>query len=153
MAEAEARGRSAARQLEAARAQLRYRTQERLAQLDAAETMARLYADGIVPQARLAYEAALASYQAGSVPFLTVLEALSSLYADRLGQLRVLAAHEGIDAALEEASLEATSEMPSGGAAPMAAASWAARSPRGADGRRRAAPLRPRPPCEGGMGQ
>ena len=120
VAEAEARGRSATRQLEAARAQLRFRTQERLAQLVAAERMARLYADGIVPQARLVYQAALASYQVGRVPFLTVIEALSSLYTDRLSQLRVLAAHEDIDAALEEASLEATSAMPSGGAASMA---------------------------------
>jgi len=120
VAESEALGRSAARQLDAVRAQLRFRTQERLAQLAAAERMARLYQDGVVPQARLAYESAIASYQVGRVPFLTVLEALSSLYADRLAQLGVLAAHEQIQAALEEASLEATSELPSGGAASMA---------------------------------
>jgi cobalt-zinc-cadmium efflux system outer membrane protein len=120
LAEAEAQGRSAARQLEAVRAQLRFRTQERLAQLRAAERMARLYAEGIVPQARLAYESAIASYQVGRVPFLSVLEALSSLYGDRLAELGVLAAHEQIQASLEEASLEATSELPSGGAASMA---------------------------------
>jgi cobalt-zinc-cadmium efflux system outer membrane protein len=121
VAEAEARGRSAARQEDAVRAQLRYRTQERRAQLHAAEALSRLYAEGVVPQARLAYEAALASYETGKVPFLSVLEALSSLYADRLGELRVVAAHERIKAALEEASLEATSEIPSAGGAAMGA--------------------------------
>ncbi len=120
LAQTEAQGRSAAHQLEAVRAQLRYRTQERLAQLRAAERMARLYQDGIVPQARLAYEAAIASYQVGRAAFLTVLEALSSLYADRLAELGVLAAHQEIQVALEEASLEATSQTPSGGSAPMA---------------------------------
>ena len=59
----------------------------------------------VVPQAQLAYEASIASYQAGKVPFLTVLEALSSLYADRLNQLRVVASHERVKVALDEASL------------------------------------------------
>ncbi len=119
LAESEALGRSAARQLEAVRAQLRYRTQERAAQLATATRLARLYRDGVVPQAQLAYEAAIAGYQVGRVPFLSVLEALSSLYADRLAELGVLAAHEQIQAALEEASLEATSELPAGAASSM----------------------------------
>jgi hypothetical protein len=67
----------------------------------------------------LSYEASIASYQAGKVPFLTVLEALSTLHRDRIDHLRVLAAHERIRASIAEASLEATSEMPSGGAAGM----------------------------------
>ncbi len=112
VAEAQARGRGAARAAEAVRAELRFRTQERAVQLRAAEALARLYTEGLIPQGRLAYEAAIASYQAGKVPFLTVLEALSSLYADRAGQLRVVAADERIKAALDEASLEPTSEMP-----------------------------------------
>ena len=53
------------------------------------------------------------------MPFLTVLEALSTLYRDRIDHLRVLAAHERIKASIAEASLEATSEMPSAGAAGM----------------------------------
>jgi outer membrane protein TolC len=119
VAEAEARGRGAARQVEAVRAQLRYRTQERAVQLRTAETLVRLYDGALVPQARLAYEASIASYQAGRAPFLTVLEALSSLYTDRASQLRVVATHERIKASLDEASLEATSEMPASGAAAM----------------------------------
>jgi outer membrane protein TolC len=119
VAEAEASRRAAARQVEAVRAQLRFRTRERAAQLRAAERMAVVYADGVLPQARLTYEASIASYQAGKVPFLTVLEALSTLYRDRIDHLRVLAAHERIKVSIAEASLEATSEMPSAGAAGM----------------------------------
>ena len=81
--------------------------------------MATVYADGLVPQARLSYEASIASYQAGKVPFLTVLEALSTLYRDRVDHLRVLAAHERIKASIAEASLEATSEMPTAGSVAM----------------------------------
>jgi cobalt-zinc-cadmium efflux system outer membrane protein len=116
VAEAEAGRRAAALQLEAVRAQIRFRTRERVAQLRATERMATLYAKGLLPQARLSYEASIASYQAGKVPFLTVLEALSTLLRDRIDHLRVLAAHEGIRASIAEASLEATSEVPSGGA-------------------------------------
>jgi outer membrane protein TolC len=115
VAEAEAGRRASALQVEALRAQIRFRTREREAQLRAAERMARLYADGLIPQARLSYEAAIANYQAGKVPFLTVLEALSTLYRDRTDYLGVLAAHERIGASIAEASLEATSEMPTGG--------------------------------------
>lgn len=115
--EAEARRRSATHQYEAVRAQLRYRTEERAAQLRTAESLARLYADGLIPQGRLAYEGAIAGYRAGRVPFLAVQEALASLYGDRLAYLRVLAAHEQALTALEEASLEQTSTMPSGGGA------------------------------------
>jgi outer membrane protein, heavy metal efflux system len=117
VAEAEARRRAAVLQVETVRAQIRFRTRERVAQLRAAERMATVYADGLLPQARLSYEASIASYQAGKVPFLAVLEALSTLYRDRIDHLRLLAAHERIKVALAEASLEATFEMPSGAAA------------------------------------
>lgn len=119
VAEAAAERRAAASRVEAVRAQIRYRTREREAQLRAAERMATVYAEGLLPQARMSYEASIASYQAGKVPFLTVLEALSTLYRDRIDHLRVLAAHERIRASIAEASLDATSEMPSGGAAGM----------------------------------
>jgi outer membrane protein TolC len=125
VAEAEAGRRAAAFRVDAVRAQIRFRTREREAQLRAAERMAIVYADGLLPQARLSYQASIASYQAGKVPFLTVLEALSTLYRDRIDHLRVLAAHERIQASIAEASLEATSEMPSGGAARMGAVAGA----------------------------
>jgi outer membrane protein, heavy metal efflux system len=119
VAQAEAGRRAAALRVEAVRAQIRFRTREREAQLRAAERMATLYADGLLPQARLSYESSIASYQAGKVPFLTVLEALSTLYRDRIDFLRLLAAHERIEASIAEASLDATSEIPSGGDAGM----------------------------------
>ena len=119
LAEAEARARESERRLEGIRLQLRFRTQERLAQLRTADTVARLYGDGIIPQGQMSVEAAIANYQAGKVPFISVLEALSALYGDRSTLLRVLASRERIQASLDEASLEATSEMPAGGAGPV----------------------------------
>jgi cobalt-zinc-cadmium efflux system outer membrane protein len=144
VAEAEAGRRVAALQLEAVRAQIRFRTRERVAQLRAAERMATLYADGLLPQARLSYEASIASYQAGKVPFLTVLEALSTLYRDRIDHLRLLAAHERIKASIAEASLEATSEMPSGGGAGMGSVAGAFGAEGGmSQGAGRSAPMGP----------
>lgn len=117
VAESESRRRAAALEVEAVRAQIRFRTRERVAQLRAAERLATVYADGLLPQARLSYEASIASYQAGKVPFFAVLEALQTLHRDRVDHLGVLAAHEWIKASIAEASLDATSQAPSGGAA------------------------------------
>jgi outer membrane protein TolC len=110
-AEAEARVRASERRLESLRLELRFRTDERLAQLETAETLARLYGEGIVPQDRMSVEAAVANYQAGKVPFVAVLEALATLYGDRSTYLRVLAGHQRIRASLEEASLEPTADL------------------------------------------
>jgi outer membrane protein TolC len=112
VSEAEARLRAGEQRREAVRLELRYRTQERLLQLQAAERLALLYRDGIIPQGQMSVEAAIASYQAGKVPFVAVLEALATLYGDRVRHLRILAGHERIRARLEEASLEAASDMP-----------------------------------------
>jgi cobalt-zinc-cadmium efflux system outer membrane protein len=104
-AEAEAELRAAEKRRESVRLDLRYRNQERLAQLRSTERVARLYADGIVPQAEMSVEAAIASYQAGQVPFVAVLEALTTLYDDRRGYLRLLARHAQLAAGLDELSL------------------------------------------------
>jgi outer membrane protein, heavy metal efflux system len=151
VAEAEAGRRSAVLQVEAVRAQIRYRTREREAQLRAAERMAVVYADGLLPQARLSYEASIASYEAGKVPFLSVLEALSTLYRDRIDHLRVLAAHETIKASIAEASLEATSEVPSGGAAGMGSAAGSQGAAGGMANGAGAPPAGPKP-MSGSMG-
>jgi outer membrane protein TolC len=117
VAEAEALWRSGERLVESLRLQLRFRAQERLAQLEATERIATLYGEGIVPQDRMSVDAALANYQTGKVPFITVLEALTTLYNDRTTHVGLLANHERIRASLEEASLEETSGMtPAGGA-------------------------------------
>ncbi len=115
LAEAQARSRESARRLESIRLQLRFRTRERLTQLRTAEALARIYTDGIIPQGQMSVEAAIANYEAGKVPFISVLEALSTLYGDRATLLRFLASHERIRASLDEASLDGTSEMPTGG--------------------------------------
>jgi hypothetical protein len=56
-------------------------------------------------------DAAVANYQSGKVPFIAVLEALTTLYNDRASHLSLLANHERIRASLEEASLEETSGL------------------------------------------
>ena len=114
LAEAEARLRSSRSAIESVRLQLRFRTQERLTQLKTTEKVATLYGEGIVPQDRMSLEAALANYQTGKVPFITVLESLTTLYNDRATHLRLLASHEQTLASLEEASLDPTSGMVSG---------------------------------------
>ena len=114
LAEAEAQLRSSQRGIEAIRLQLRFRTQERLTQLKTTERIATLYGEGIVPQDRMSVEAALANYQTGKVPFIAVLEALTTLYNDRATHLRLLANHEQTLASLEEASLDPTSGIVSG---------------------------------------
>jgi len=57
--------------------------------------LARLYRDTVLPQARLAYESSLASYQTGSVDFLSVLSSFETVleyemtYADELASFHV----------------------------------------------------------------
>jgi outer membrane protein TolC len=110
-AEAEAEARASARLADALRLQLRYRTAERLSQLATTERIIRLYDEGVIPQGRMSVDAAVANYQSGKVPFIAVLEALTSLYNDRATHLGLLANHERIRASLEEASLEDTSSL------------------------------------------
>ena len=121
LAEAEARRGSSERAAASARLQLRFRTQERLSQLRATRRVAELYGDGVIPQDRMSVDAAIANYQTGKVPFIAVLEALTTLYNDRATHLGLLANQERIRASLQEASLEETSGMSSAGAAGMGA--------------------------------
>jgi outer membrane protein, heavy metal efflux system len=108
VAEAEALLGATRARLSAVDIQLRLRTQERLAQLEATQKIAALYGEGIVPQDRMSVEAAVASYETGRVPFVTVLEALTTLYGDRVTLVRLLASQSRLRVSLEEASLEAT---------------------------------------------
>jgi cobalt-zinc-cadmium efflux system outer membrane protein len=105
-AEAEIRQRSTERRRDSLRLQLRYRNQERLARLRATERTVRLYESGIVPQDRMSVESAVASYQVGKVPFVAVLEALTTLYRDRVTLKRLLARHAQLRAGLAEMSLD-----------------------------------------------
>lgn len=109
VAEAEARRRSAAARQQAQRADLALFVRQRLLALRALERSLTVYQQGLLPQGQLSVEAALASYQAGKVPFVTVLEAQSSLYGDRRAQLELLASHATLRAGLEEIQVEAGS--------------------------------------------
>ncbi len=121
VSEAQAESRSSERLLDWIRLMLRFRTEERLAQLNAAERIAVLYAGGVILQDRLSVDAALSSYQTGQTPFVSVLETLTTLYNDLATHLQILANYEKIRASLEEASLEATSSLSMGaGAMPSA---------------------------------
>jgi outer membrane protein TolC len=120
--EADARLRAIESRRESLRLRLRFRNQERLARLAAAERLARLYSDGIVPQAQMSVDAALAGYRAGRVPFVAVLEAQGALYSDRVARLALLARHAQLRAALEELSLE---DAPAAMAVPSLAAAQA----------------------------
>ncbi len=122
LAEAEARGRSAEARQQALRADLALFVRQRLLALRAVERSVTIYEQGLLPQGRLSVEAAVASYQAGKVPFVTVLEAQASLYSDRSGLLRLLAGHATLRAGLEEIQVEA-SDLPALEPAAAAAAS------------------------------
>jgi outer membrane protein TolC len=123
--EVDARLRAIESRREALRLQLRFRNQERLARLAATERIARLYTDGIVPQAQMSVDSALAGYRAGRVPFVAVLEAQSSLYQDRVARLALLARHVQLRAALEEISLDDAPAMAVPSAAPASAGAGA----------------------------
>jgi outer membrane protein TolC len=108
LAEAEAQARASERLAESLRQTLRFRTEERLARLAATEKIVGLYDQGIIPQDRMSVDAAVANYQSGKVPFVAVLEALTTLYNDRQAHLGLLAEHARTRASLDEASLEET---------------------------------------------
>lgn len=91
--------------------QLRLRTQERVTRARMAEKIVELYDQGIVPQDRMTVESALTSYQSGRVPFVSVLEAMTSLYADRWTREGLVADHARLLASLQEASLDASPDM------------------------------------------
>lgn len=88
--------------------ELELRTRERVAQLAAALQIAALYRDKVLPLDDLSLESALASYQAGKVPFITVLDALNTLYSDRAVYAGRLAESAKWRVAIDEASLQST---------------------------------------------
>jgi len=81
--EAEARLRAAEAEERALRLALRASLEKDLAELRGAVREVEPYAKGVLVQDRLSVQSALANYEAGKVPFVTVLEALSTLFSDR----------------------------------------------------------------------
>jgi outer membrane protein, heavy metal efflux system len=88
--------------------ELELRTRERVAQLEAALRVAKLYRDQILMLDELSLESALASYQAGKVPFITVLDALNAVFNDRALYAGRLAESAKWRVAIDEASLQPT---------------------------------------------
>lgn len=83
--------------------ELELRTRERIAQLETANDVATLYREKVIPLDELSYESALASYQSGKVPFITVFDAMNSLYSDRATWLVRLADAAKWRVAIDEA--------------------------------------------------
>jgi cobalt-zinc-cadmium efflux system outer membrane protein len=108
LAEAQAIVRGLTSESDAVARELELRTRERAAQLDAALQIAALYRDKVLPLDDVSLESALASYQAGKVPFITVLDALNTLYSDRAVYASRLAESAKWRVALDEASLQPT---------------------------------------------
>ena len=128
LAEAQARVVEQTAQTDVVGRELELRTRERIAQLESANEVATLYREKVVPLDELSYESALASYQAGKVPFITVFDAVNSLYSDRASYLGRLAEAAKWRVAIDEAALQPTSmggaaSMPSGGGTSTSGAS------------------------------
>jgi outer membrane protein TolC len=83
VAEAEANLRAAEAGLESARLRARATAEKSLADFRAAVFEGQAYAKGVLIVNGLAVQSTLASYQAGKVPFVTVLEAHNTSYRDR----------------------------------------------------------------------
>jgi outer membrane protein, heavy metal efflux system len=114
--EAEASLRSGQAQLASAGQELEFRTRERYETLKGILRAAQIYRDGVIPVDQLSLESAIASYRTGRVPFITVLDALNVLYADRSNLLTHLANAETLRVAIDEADLLTGSAIPSAGA-------------------------------------
>jgi len=112
LAEAQARVSASTAVADVVSRELELRTRERIAQLDAALRVARLYRDQILMLDELSLESALASYQAGKVPFITVLDALNTLFNDRALYVGRLAEGAKWRVAIDEASLQPTAMSP-----------------------------------------
>ena len=115
--EAEANLRAGQAQLASAEQELEFRTRERYETLQGVLRGARIYRDGVIPTDQISLESAMASYRSGRTPFVTVIEALNALYADRSGLLGRLAEAQKLRVAIEEADLGAGAAMPSAGVA------------------------------------
>jgi outer membrane protein, heavy metal efflux system len=94
------------------RRQVEALTEERLVRMDSLVAESRLDAEAILVQDRLSVDAALASYRTGSVPFVTVLEALGTYFSDRRAAVSRRASLVRAEADLYEFSLDRSAPAP-----------------------------------------
>ena len=124
IAEAERLASSATATEESLRRRVEALTGERLVRLHQITRQAVLDSEGVLVQDRLSVDAALASYRTGSVPFVTVLEALGTYFSDRRAAVGRLAGLLVARADLDELSLERSAGgMPAATAAASAGGS------------------------------
>ncbi len=125
VAEAEIRAKGGSYVVESMALQLAYKTRERFTRAKALEKLVALFDGGIIPQDQMTVEASVTNYQTGSVPFVSVFEAMTALYADRWRRAGYVADHARLRASLREASLDGGSDMPTAPAAGAASAGQA----------------------------
>jgi outer membrane protein TolC len=126
VAEAELRAKGGGHIVESIGLQLAFKTRERFTRAKALEKLVALYDEGIVPQDEMTVEASLANYQTGKILFISVLEAMTALYADRWARTALVADHARLVASLREASLDGGAEMaPASAPSPVAMSSGA----------------------------
>jgi len=112
LAMAEAELRSDRARVSSVELELELQTRQRYETLNAALQVAKLYRDGVLPVDQLSLESAVASYRTGKVPFVTVLEALNTLFSDRAVYLARLAESEGWRVSIDEADPQPGGAMP-----------------------------------------
>jgi len=91
-------------QYEATTQALNFRVQQDYLAARTSERLAQLYEKGVLPQATLTLESAVASYEVGAVDFLTLLAGLITVLDTQLNYHEEMAAYHKALARLEEAT-------------------------------------------------
>lgn len=101
VAEAESEGRMALQEIEMLRNEIRFGIADGLARLERNRRLAELYQGGILPQAEITRDAALAAYRVGQYEFMNVLESQMALFNYQREHAEAVAEHEMVRAQLE----------------------------------------------------
>ena len=142
------RGEAAQGGAEAIARLLRQRLEERRAVLAALLQINHLYRSGLLIQSEATVSSAMAQYQVGRLPFVSVLETLSGYLTDQVGYLESVAATQRVDIASRELSLDpvpgAAAGGFGGGSMPGPSGAAGAPAPAAAPGTSGATPATPR---------
>ncbi|WP_305042796.1 TolC family protein [Geoalkalibacter sp.] len=101
VAEAESEGRMALQEIEMLRNDIRLGIADGLARIERNRKLAALYQDGIIPQAEVTLDAALAAYRVGQYEFMNVLESQMALFNYQREYHEAIAEHEMVLVQLE----------------------------------------------------